>query len=207
MRRTYINRTSPPRKVKSAKMQDETKKKKNKKKNIPPHQIRDTKKIKEAPEPPSEYIQKKLFGPLRTPATCATNSSWITGTSTTKFYCAMGATCKCTRAVTASKRFQTGEWLCAGCEDGVSNLIENGRGMCALCPTPKGALARIKPKSKFSTNWRAPGYHAHVVCALTLPEISFSKAVDNDKKGLGIWIFRFAHRRLEAYKLADDVKV
>ena len=54
--------------------------------------------------------------------------------------------------------------------------------MCALCPTPKGALARIKLKSKFSTNWRAPGYHAHVACALTLPEISFTKAVDNDKK-------------------------
>ena len=82
------------------------------------------------------------------------------------------------------QKIPDGEWLCAGCEDGVSNLIENGRGMCALCPTPKGALARIKPKSKFSTNWRAPGYHAHVVCALTLPEISFSKAVDNDKKAL-----------------------
>ena len=35
--------------------------KKNNKNAVPPHQLRDTKNSKEAPEPPSEYIQKVVW--------------------------------------------------------------------------------------------------------------------------------------------------
>ena len=166
-----------------ADMQDETKKKKNKKKNIPPHQLRDTKKIKEAPEPASEYIQKVVWSSADACHVCNEQLMDYWDVNDQILLCD-GCDVQVHKSCYGIQKIPDGEWLCAGCEDGVSNLIENGRGMCALCPTPKGALARIKPKSKFSTNWRAPGYHAHVVCALTLPEISFSKAVDNDKKAL-----------------------
>ena len=158
-----------------------TKKKKNKKKGTPPHQLRDAKKIKEAPAPASEYIQKVVWSSADACHVCNEQLMDYWDVNDQILLCD-GCDVQVHKSCYGIEKIPDGEWLCAGCEDGVSDLIENGRGMCALCPTPGGALARIKPKSRFPTNWRAPGYHAHVVCALTLPEISFSKAVDDDKK-------------------------
>ena len=155
--------------------------KKNNKNAVPPHQLRDTKNSKEAPEPPSEYIQKVVWSSVDACHVCNEPLMDYCDINDQILICD-GCDVQVHKSCYGVEKIPDGEWLCAGCEDGVSNLIENGRGMCALCPTPKGALARIKLKSKFSTNWRAPGYHAHVACALTLPEISFTKAVDNDKK-------------------------
>ena len=74
-----------------ADMQDETKNKKNKKKNIPPHQIRDTKKIKEAPEPASEYIQKVVWSSADSCHVCNEQlmDYWDVND---QILCAMGAT-------------------------------------------------------------------------------------------------------------------
>ena len=130
-RRTYFNPTSPPRKVKSTQTCKMKQKRKRTKRKIYHHTNFAIRRRLKKHLNLLRSIFKKLFGLLWTPATCATNSSWITGTSTTKFYCAMGATCKCTRAVTASKRFQTA----SGCARGarMACLISSKTdGVCAL---------------------------------------------------------------------------
>ena len=37
--------------------------------------------------------------------------------------------------------------------------------MCALCPQPGGALARLDPPSAWDVAWESPGTHAHLACA------------------------------------------
>ena len=68
-----------------------------------------------------------------------------------------------------------GDWYCRGCKEGVTKgpLVSVGtpRGICAFCPHPGGALARVDPPSKWEMPWLAPGYHAHLACALHLPEV------------------------------------
>ena len=144
---------------------------------IPHHQRRDPTKNKVAPKVASQYIQKVVW---KQPDACHVCNEPIMDywDVNDQILLCDGCDAQVHASCYGIENIPDGEWLCAGCEDGVSNLIENGRGMCALCPVPRGVLARIKPKSKFPTNWRAPGYHAHVACALTLPEISFTKETD-----------------------------
>jgi hypothetical protein len=73
------------------------------------------------------------------------------------------------------KNLPEGDWYCTGCKEGVTKgpLVSCGtpRGICALCPHPGGALVRVVPASKFETPWLSPGHHAHLACALHLPEV------------------------------------
>ena len=66
-----------------------------------------------------------------------------------------------------------GEWRCVGCEDGVDagEADEGEFGVCALCPQPGGALARLDPPSAWDVAWESPGTHAHLACADCLPEV------------------------------------
>ncbi|EEH55425.1 uncharacterized protein MICPUCDRAFT_18869, partial [Micromonas pusilla CCMP1545] len=66
-----------------------------------------------------------------------------------------------------------GEWLCVGCSDGVdAGKVSKGEfGVCALCPQPGGALARVDPPSGWDVSWETPGTHAHIACAECLPEV------------------------------------
>lgn len=76
-----------------------------------------------------------------------------------------------------------GQWFCRGCKEGVTNgpLVSCGtpRGICAMCPHPGGALVRVEPPSKRDVPWLSPGHHAHLACALYLPEVK----VTLQKKG------------------------
>lgn len=71
-----------------------------------------------------------------------------------------------------------GEWFCRGCKEGVTKgpLVSCGtpRGICAMCPHPGGALVRVDPPSKRDVPWLSPGYHAHLACALYLPEVKIT---------------------------------
>ena len=68
-----------------------------------------------------------------------------------------------------------GDWYCRGCKEGVTKgpLISCGtpRGICTFCPHPGGALVRVSPASKWDMPWLPPGHHAHLACALHLPEV------------------------------------
>jgi len=68
-----------------------------------------------------------------------------------------------------------GDWYCRGCKEGVTKgpLVSIGtpRGICAFCPHPGGALSRVDPPSKWEMPWLPPGHHAHLACALHLPEV------------------------------------
>ena len=78
-----------------------------------------------------------------------------------------------------------GRWLCVGCEDGVvtGDATEGDVGVCALCPQPGGALARVDPPSRWDVQWESPGHYAHLACAECLPEVFVHRAATVDEAG------------------------
>ena len=71
------------------------------------------------------------------------------------------------------RRVPEGEWMCVGCTDGldVGKARLGQFGVCALCPQPAGALAKLDPPSAWDVAWESPGTHAHIACAECLPEV------------------------------------
>ena len=71
------------------------------------------------------------------------------------------------------RKVPEGEWMCVGCSDGldVGKARLGQFGVCALCPQPGGALARLDPPSAWDVAWESPGTHAHIACAECLPEV------------------------------------
>ena len=71
------------------------------------------------------------------------------------------------------RKVPDGEWMCVGCNDGldVGKARLGQFGVCALCPQPGGALAKLDPPSAWDVAWESPGTHAHIACAECLPEV------------------------------------
>uniref|UniRef100_A0A7S0NHQ2 PHD-type domain-containing protein n=1 Tax=Micromonas pusilla TaxID=38833 RepID=A0A7S0NHQ2_MICPS len=71
------------------------------------------------------------------------------------------------------RKVPEGEWMCVGCSDGldVGKARLGQFGVCALCPQPGGALAKLDPPSAWDVAWESPGTHAHIACAECLPEV------------------------------------
>ena len=90
---------------------------------------------------------KSLFGLLRTLPRVQRTAYGLLGRQRPNFI-VRWVRRKCTRAVTGIQKIPDGEWLCAGCEDGVSNLIENGRGMCALAPNAERCVSEDQAEIK-----------------------------------------------------------
>lgn len=76
----------------------------------------------------------------------------------------------------------SGDWYCRGCKEGVTKgpLVSVGtpRGICTFCPHPGGALVRCVPPSRWAMPWLTPGHHAHLACALHLPEVKIGRDED-----------------------------
>ena len=70
------------------------------------------------------------------------------------------------------RRVPEGEWMCVGCTDrlDVGKARLGQFGVCALCPQPAGALAKLDPPSAWDVAWESPGTHAHRVRRV-LPEV------------------------------------